>query len=777
MAEQDDKRTADSINESETRRNEILSERLELQRQLSKFESDISSKLNKRIQLEATILDNTNATKDIEKQILKNKQSQALIESRINMVADDKTKTAALLISQIKKQIDSTTDLGKQELLYNNLKQLNNVEGAHQLSLLNDQLQTLKEEDTLYTEILNKSKKLDNGLFSIVGNLANAIPGLGKFSQTFKDAAADSRKAGGGIAGMVAGFEKITTLAPLAIFSALVAASFKADKQVTSLAKGLSISKDEASSIRYYFNESKNSLTAQYSTLEAMLDAQSQLSDLSKFNILYSQETIDNQIILTKEIGLTGDESAKLNKAFILNNDEGNKGRLIVENQVLALAKQTGQLANTKKILQDVSKVSGQILLNFMGDTSALANAVLQADRLGINLEEARNISNSLLDFESSISNELEASVFLGRRFNLERARSLALQKDYVGATSEVLKQVGSIEEFQGMSAIHQQVIAKAAGMTVDQLSDSLMYQKFLGIESKKNLDRLLEAGKKDIVLRAARGELAVEELDKNIRALDAQDKFNIALDKAKEIFTGLVDGGTLNDLASILKSIVDSLSELTGSKAGAVTKNATNESIDIQKQLLTATGDQQKKLTNQLIEQRNKLQEVIEAEPGAIRKSVFTLFGLINPFGVKDFYNRQEEASKKAQEAVSSIDTSLSKAGALPQPEISYGDDIKSPGYGKRTLLLNKGSIKTAIKLNDNDNITATTNSNNNIDLSPITDAISALSITVSNLINRQQPTPQFALHVDGKQLGTVVGKQIETGTAMNMFTGYLPA
>ena len=213
-----------------------------------------------------------------------------------------------------------------------------------------------------------------------------------------------------------------------------------------------------------------------------------------------------------------------LNKTFILNNKEGKAGTLVVEKQILSLAKQTGLLANGKKILQEVSKASGQILLNFRGNLPALTDAVLQADRLGISLSDARNISNSLLDFESSINNELEASVFLGRRFNLEQARSLALQKDYVGATQEVLKQVGSIEEFQSMSAIHQQVIAKAAGMTVDQLSDSLMYQKFLGIESEKNLKRLLDAGQKDLVLRAAKGDLAEGELIKNLRGNIAQE-------------------------------------------------------------------------------------------------------------------------------------------------------------------------------------------------------------------------------------------------------------
>jgi hypothetical protein len=56
----------------------------------------------------------------------------------------------------------------------------------------------------------------------------------------------------------------------------------------------------------------------------------------------------------------------------------------------------------------------------------------------------------------------------------------------------------------------------------------------------------------------------------------------------------------------------------------------------------------------------------------------------------------------------------------------------------------------------------------------SSITDAIATLSDTVSSLVNRAQPTPQFALTVDGKQLGTIVGKQMETGTSQLMGTSY---
>jgi hypothetical protein len=43
-----------------------------------------------------------------------------------------------------------------------------------------------------------------------------------------------------------------------------------------------------------------------------------------------------------------------------------------------------------------------------------------------------------------------------------------------------------------------------------------------------------------------------------------------------------------------------------------------------------------------------------------------------------------------------------------------------------------------------------------------------------METLMSKQQPTPQFALHVDGKAIGTAVGKQIETGTAQSQYTSY---
>ena len=552
---------------------------------------------------------------------------------------------------------------------------------------------------------------------------------------------------------------------------------FRADEQATKLAKTLSVSKETAFGIRREFIGMADSLTTQYNTAESLIDAQSQVSDISKFNFRFSQDILDNQIILTKEIGLSADEATKLNRVNILNNVEGNKGRLLILNQVKEFTKQTGLYASGKKILQEVSKISGQILLNFRGNIPALTNAVLQAEKFGLSLEQSRTISDSLLDFESSISNELEAGVFLGRRFNLEQARSLALRKDYVGATEEVLKQVGSIEEFERMSAIHQQVIAKASGMTVDQLSESLMYTQVIGHAQEKNIQKLLKAGDKDLAFRLLRNQADEKEVDAAIRTITAQEKFNIALERAKDIFSTLVTDGTLDSLAEILKSIVDSLSFLINKDKVAKFKveGAENLVKDIKQQVEEGkiqTTDQQTKALQELAKQKRTIEENIYFGD---------TFVTLKQGEYRTPTAEQAETIKSGKENLGLIDkinAALEKIQVgNPKPEIikdGYSDSSDGPfeiknKYGQTAVTAVGDKIAVSPNMSFNNNPTSPT-----LDLTPFINAFTSFKNEVITAMNRPQPTPQFALSVDGRQLGTVVGRQTETGTAQNISTGY---
>ena len=100
-----------------------------------------------------------------------------------------------------------------------------------------------------------------------------------------------------------------------------------------------------------------------------------------------------------------------------------------------------------------------------------IINAGIAARKLGLEMSAVASISESLLDFESSIEKQMEASLLIGRQLNLDRARQLALAGDQEGVMKEILKQVGGEAEFNRMNVIQRKALADSVGVNVEQLS------------------------------------------------------------------------------------------------------------------------------------------------------------------------------------------------------------------------------------------------------------------------------------------------------------------
>lgn len=532
----------------------------------------------KRIELEVA-----RKTKDIDEDTLRSKYKQLNAADSAAKKAQEKLAKERELRTNLSEQKKELESIGqKQEEIRNKIKEQTN------------ESKKLLENYSKNKNILEVSEKLFGKIsrIPIAGKLFDAGKAMTFLKDQSKEGALGISSMLGAIGKGLEGLSKASII--LAIFEAIYKAvkfladiMFAADKQVTRLAKNLSLSKEQASGIRTYFTQMKNSLETQYKLTENIIQAQEQLSDLSSATFLYSDKTLDAQIQLTKEYGVSVDEANSLNKLFIANNTVGTDGLHIVMDQVAAYANQNKILFNGKKILSEVSKVSGQLLATFKGSTKALVEAVLRTEKLGMNLKQAQKIGDSLLDFESSIESELEAELLTGKQLNLERARSLALQGDYAAVAEEIASQAGDYTQFAHMNVIQQKALAAAVGMTADELADALMTQKFMGTEAGDQIKRLRAAHQEEQARALAAGDLKGAELEKALKSLDAQEKFNIAIEKAKEAFTDLVDGGTLDKLVDILKGIADSLSFLGSYNAG---KNKA-EYQDIQEQLKTETN------------------------------------------------------------------------------------------------------------------------------------------------------------------------------------------
>jgi hypothetical protein len=333
-------------------------------------------------------------------------------------------------------------------------------------------------------------------------------------------------------------------------FKMFLELGLQADTQVTNLAKSMAVSKDEAALVRGRMVEIQNSSDNILMTTKNQVEAQLELADAFGATRGFTEQQVADQVLLTKNMGLQADEAAGIQQLAQANSITAEQVTGSVVKQTAALARQTGIQLNNKKIIGEVAKVSGQLRLQYANNPKLIAQAVIQTEKLGVSLEQAAQAAQSLLDFESSIENELSAELLTGKELNLERARLLALNGDSAAAVAEMNKQLGGSLEFSKMNVIQQEALAKSVGMSADELANSLVYQENLnklGSQTRKQVEEQIELAKQqgdqdkvNLLQKSLGNEKAANDA---LKELSAQEKFNAAMDKLKAMVGSIVEG------------------------------------------------------------------------------------------------------------------------------------------------------------------------------------------------------------------------------------------
>jgi hypothetical protein len=515
--------------------------------QMAKVTDDIASNA---VRLQEGLL----KTKSVEEQILKRKIQQEALGTQLITHLKNQGKEASSIEDLIKKQIKGSIEL-------------DDIQQG-----LVDEYRKSKEYNDAYIKQLDEQLKAQEKIEKTVGTTGKLLKGVSKIPivgqfldaedaiKSANKAAADGKgKIGamGAAAGslgksLVSGLTDPLFLIGLLVkgFKMFLDIGFAADKQITDLSKSMSVSKEEATATRDRFIEIQNSGESIFNTTKNLVAAQMELADALGATRGFTEQQVKDQVMLTKQMGLTAEEAEGIQKLAMANGMTAEGVTDSVIKQTSALAKQTGVQLDNKKIIGEVAKVSGQLRLQYANNPKLIAKAVVETKKLGINMEIAANAAKGLLDFESSIENELSAELLTGKALNLERARGLALNGDSVGAAKEMLAQVGSASEFANMNVIQQEAIAKAVGMSTDDLANSLVTQENLsklGDNTRKQVEAEIEAAKKlgDMdkvrMLEASIGN--EKEAQAALKDIDAQATFNQSIETLKSMLSSIVEG------------------------------------------------------------------------------------------------------------------------------------------------------------------------------------------------------------------------------------------
>ena len=215
----------------------------------------------------------------------------------------------------------------------------------------------------------------------------------------------------------------------------------------------------------------------------------------------------------SKALGLSADESANLFGSLTqVANLSAEQAESLAEG-AFQLARQRGVAPSA--VLRDIAGSAEEIALFTKGGGDNIAEAAVQARSLGMSLSQTAKIAEGLLDFESSITKEVEASVLIGRQLNLQKAREAALSGDISGAMEEVVKQVGSEQDFLNLNLIQRKALADSIGVSVGEMA------KLVGQSDKLSLSGAMAAGNFEDLL-GEEGISAISELTNKVKSLGA---------------------------------------------------------------------------------------------------------------------------------------------------------------------------------------------------------------------------------------------------------------
>tara|TARA_B100000900_G_scaffold47179_2_gene35035 strand:- start:673 stop:3042 length:2370 start_codon:yes stop_codon:yes gene_type:complete len=204
---------------------------------------------------------------------------------------------------------------------------------------------------------------------------------------------------------------------------------------------------------------------------ESSLDLANNLGGTEKVSAMLRLNTL----LIANNMGISNSESAQLVTSFTLLNQGSSDTAANMAETARAFAKANN--IPIASMMGDLAKSSEEFALFGGQGGKNIIEAVGAAKKLGVEMAQISGIADNLLDFESSITKELELSAMLGRNINLSKARQLAFDGDLAGATQETLKQLGGIAEFERMNYYQKKQAADLLGVSVAEMQKMVTNQ------------------------------------------------------------------------------------------------------------------------------------------------------------------------------------------------------------------------------------------------------------------------------------------------------------
>jgi hypothetical protein len=427
--------------------------------------------------------------------------------------------------------------------------------------------------------------QLKNAIMSPLASAANLLTG--------EDFGMGGGKANAsGATSILGGFSSIIKTIPFIggvlggvvdMFKAMLDAVLGVEQANFRVGRALNISAGAADNMRKQFDGIATASDNVVINSTRMLQSQVEISKQLGTNKQLSADILVNDVKLRDILGLEAESRQKIAESSIVTGRNAAKLTQGIIGTVKSFNTLVGTSFKFNDIIGEASKMSGVMGLTFAKYPEKLTKAILSVKTLGFDLKQLDSTAESFLDFEGSISKEMEAQVLTGKEMNLTAAREAALNNDNAKLASEITKNVGDANAFLKMNRIQQEAIAQSVGLSRDSLADILkkqtLYSKLGATDVEtfnKRIALLEKQGKTQEQISAMIGKDAyntytqVSTAEKLTEVMERIKKTFVDFIRSSGLFDFLTDPVKINNfikgMANTLANVVGMIGEIIAS-------------------------------------------------------------------------------------------------------------------------------------------------------------------------------------------------------------------
>jgi len=412
-----------------------------------------------KIEAEKLLSENLNKFSDIEKSIGGISNSYRGFKDQQQEVLDIARSAGDLSKEEIN-QIDTILDTSRQisDLTVEDEAQLEALTKEYEI-----QVAKLSAIDGVNQEILDKIKNQNTEATSLAGKTREQKQVLDRTAQANEELKGKMQAFSENVATALHHLKSVYgVMGGILIASGAILEKFyETGKTLGEVGTGISKTNVQASILSIFFEGAADSA----------LELANNLGGTEKVSLMLKANTL----LIANNMGISNSESAQLVTSFTMLNQGSSDTAANMAETARAFAK-----ANNIPIagmMGDLAKSSEEFALFGGQGGKNIIEAVGAAKKLGVEMAQISGIADNLLDFESSITKELELSAMLGRNINLSKARQLAFDNDLAGATQETLRQLGGIAEFERMNYYQKKQAAELLGVSVAEMQKMVTNQ------------------------------------------------------------------------------------------------------------------------------------------------------------------------------------------------------------------------------------------------------------------------------------------------------------